>query len=80
MAASYLKETVNKFIQNKKISLADSEERLIWSADKALDRGDITLNEAMENIKEALHAAWKNKKVTDQDFRDIEKQIKNKLG
>jgi hypothetical protein len=80
MAASYLKEIVKKFVQNKGISLTNSEEKIIWAADRALDKEEITLSEAMDSIKEALHVAWKNRKATDQDFREIEKQIKNKLS
>jgi hypothetical protein len=80
MASSYLKEIVGKFIRDKEISLTDSEKKIIWTADRSLDKGDITLDEAMDSVREALHTAWKNRKAADQDFRDIEKQIKYKLG
>lgn len=79
MTASYLKEIVKKIAQNKKLDWTNSKDRTIWSADKMLDRGEITLDKAMDMIKDALHDDWKNGKISGDDFRKIEKEIGYKL-
>jgi hypothetical protein len=80
MAVSYLKEIVKKIAQDKKLDWTNSKDKAIWSADKSLDRGEIDIDKAMDVIRDALHDDWKSGKISNDDFRKIEKEIKYKLN
>lgn len=62
------KETVLKIAQEKGMKLYDSHESLLWEIDKELKEGKITVEEAVERLKE--HKDFRLNFTSD-DFKEI---------
>lgn len=75
MAVSHFKETVISAAKARGVDLVGSLERVIWEADRELDREHIDLAKAMEMLKKAFGS-----KLTSDDYGKIEKETRYRLG
>jgi hypothetical protein len=74
MPASYLREIVLKKAKAKEVEVLESMEKIVWDADKKLDREEIDIEKAIEMVKSAF-----GNKLDKWTYNDIEKEVRYKL-